>query len=357
MVAAFPHLEFTRPVDFQSSRDGSGRLFVVEQHGKIYVFDNSPYVTTKKVFLDITDRVNDRRNEEGLLGLAFHSQFSSNGLFFVNYTAENPRRTVIARFSANPYNAASADKGSEKILLEVPQPYSNHNGGQITFGADNYLYVAIGDGGSGGDPQSNGQNPKTLLGAILRIDVDTASASMVYGIPPDNPFSGNREGFREEIFAYGLRNPWRFSFDESIDRMWAGDVGQNKYEEIDIIQKGGNYGWNIMEGFHPYRNKAGNDSISLIALVWEYDHSVGQSITGGFVYHGTAATELTGLYIYADYVSGKIWGLRYGDKKNIRNNLLMDTDLYISSFGVDDKNELYICSFDGKIYCFQSKDK
>jgi glucose/arabinose dehydrogenase len=355
IISAYPNLEFTRPVDFQSPRDDSNRIFIVEQQGIIYVFNNSPDTDHKNVFLDITDRVNDRGNEEGLLGLAFHPQFKQNGYFYVDYTASNPSRTIIARYSVNSANANQADQNSERVLLEIPQPYSNHNGGQISFGPDNFLYIALGDGGSAGDPQNNGQTPATLLGSILRIDVDTISGSLAYGIPPDNPFVKNTNGYREEIFAYGLRNPWRFSFDLTTNRLWTGDVGQNKYEEIDIIRKGGNYGWNIMEGFHPYRRSDQSDSVTLIEPVWEYDHSVGQSITGGFVYRGIVVPELTGLYLYADYVSGKIWALRYDGKNNIDNKLLFDTDLFISSFGRDDKDELYFCSFDGKIYRFQTK--
>lgn len=356
VVSAFPNIQFKRPVDLQTPMDGSNRLFVLEQQGKIFVFDNSPSVSEKLLFLDITDRVNDRGNEEGLLGLAFHPDFSSNNYFFLDYTADNPRRTIIARYQVDPNMPSRALKESEQVILEVPQPYSNHNGGQISFGPDGYLYIALGDGGSGGDPHNNGQNPRTLLGSILRIDIDQTSGNKLYGIPADNPFYGNTEGFKEEIYAYGLRNPWRFSFDLETNRFWTGDVGQNKYEEIDIIIKGGNYGWNIFEGFHLYGNPADTAGKSLIDPVWEYSHDVGQSVTGGFVYRGISVPELTGLYIYADYVSGRIWGLKYDGINDIQNELLLESDLNISSFGTDQDNELYLCAFDGYIYRFQSQN-
>ncbi len=353
LVSAFPRLSFTRPVDFQAPQDGTTNLYVVEQQGRIFRFQNSNDVQEKHLFLDITDRVNDSGNEEGLLGLAFHPAFKTNGFFYVNYTAEKPRRTVIARYQLER-GMASARKTSEKIILEIPQPYSNHNGGQLSFGWDGFLYIALGDGGSAGDPLNNGQNPGTLLGSILRIDIDHPSGILNYSIPGDNPFKGNSAGYREEIYAYGLRNPWRFSFDPVTQKIWTGDVGQNEYEEIDVIVKGGNYGWNFREGFHPFRSVSGSDTLVLVEPVWEYPHKVGQSITGGIVYRGSVNKTLQGYYIYADYVSGVIWRLRISDRGTVENDVLMDTDLNISSFGIDSNYELYFCAFDGKIYTFQS---
>src|SRR5688500_4608219 len=212
-VVAFPNLSFTRPVDLQHAGDNSNRIFVVEQAGIISVFPNDPEVSEKKDFLDIREKVDDQGNEEGLLGLAFHPDYETNGYFYVNYTAANPNRTVISRFKVSAANTSEADAASETILLTFEQPYSNHNGGQVSFGPDGYLYIAVGDGGSGGDPHDNGQNRSTLLGSILRIDVNKAENGRAYGIPADNPFSKNNNGYREEIYAYGLRNPWRFSFD------------------------------------------------------------------------------------------------------------------------------------------------
>lgn len=350
---AFPNLSFTRPVDFQHAGNNSNRLFVVEQRGVIWIFENDSAVIQKSIFLDIKDRVNDSGNEEGLLGLAFHPEYENNGYFYVNYTASHPRRTVISRFmvSANNPNDAMAD--SEYVLLEINQPYSNHNGGQIVFGPDGYLYIGMGDGGSGGDPDNNGQDLTTLLGAMLRIDVNTNQGSLNYAIPMDNPFVNNTMQYREEIYAYGLRNPWRFSFDPITGWLWLADVGQNRFEEIDIIQSGGNYGWRIMEGYNCYDPANSCDTTGLIMPIWEYDHSLGQSITGGYVYRGTLIPEFVGKYIYADFISGNIWSIEYDGQNSPINNLIIDSNLLISSFGVDENNELYICSFDGKIYRFK----
>lgn len=345
---AFPNLSFTRPVDLQHPNGHTNKLFVLEQKGIIYFFDNNTAVTEKTVFLDIRGRVDDRFNEEGLLGLAFHPSFSNNGYFIVNYTASSPDRTVISRFYAS--SASEADPDSELILLEYEQPYSNHNGGQISFGSDGYLYIAVGDGGSANDPHNNGQNLRTLLGSILRIDVDRQENGLPYSIPTDNPFADNQEGYREEIYAYGLRNPWRFSFDPETNWLWTGDVGQNQYEEINIIEKGGNYGWKYKEGFHDF---SGSTTSELIDPIWEYNHSNGDvSITGGFVYRGNSATALFGKYIYADYASGRIWSLDFSDPEHPTNTLIYKADFQISSFGTDQNHELYICGFDGKIYKF-----
>lgn len=347
---AFPNLSFVRPVDLQHPADGSNRLFVVEQRGVISVFENDPKVATKTIFLDIQDRVNDLGNEEGLLGLAFHPDYASKGQLYVNYTASNPRRTVIARYTVSATNPNIADKNSELVILEIDQPFSNHNGGQIVFGPDGYLYIGMGDGGSAGDPFGNGQNLKTPLGAMLRIDVNTRVDDKNYGIPPDNPFAKNSNGFREEIYAYGLRNPWRFSFDPATNWLWAADVGQNNYEEIDIIQSGRNYGWNVTEGLHCFKPRLDCDSKGLELPIWEYDHSLGASITGGFVYRGKNVPELRGAYIYTDFVSGRLWALRYDGRNPADNRELLKTDLSIASFGIDPNHELYICAFDGKIY-------
>ncbi len=350
---AFPNLTFIRPVDLQHAGDASNRLFVVEQRGMIWVFENDPAVTSKTVFLDIRDRVNDSGNEEGLLGLAFHPEYESNGYFYVDYTASNPRRTVVSRFKVSDQDSNMAIPDSEFIILEVNQPFSNHNGGQIVFGPDSMLYIALGDGGAGGDPFGNGQNLSTLLGAILRINVNHTQAGLNYAIPPDNPFAGNTEGYREEIYAYGLRNPWRFSFDPLTGQMWCGDVGQNAWEEIDIITGGSNYGWNIMEGNHCFEPPSGCDTAGLVLPIWEYFHNSGNvSITGGVVYRGAGVPSLQGKYVYADFGSGRIWSLDFSDIHNPVNSLVVDAPFNISSFGVDDANELYMCAFDGRIYRF-----
>jgi glucose/arabinose dehydrogenase len=348
---AFPALRFTRPLALESPRDGTNRLFVVEQSGRILVFPNDSAATKTKKFLDIRSLVNSEGNEEGLLGLAFHPSYRENGFLYVNYTASHPRRTVIARYQVSAADPDAADHESGRILLEFDQPFSNHNGGQLAFGPDGFLYVATGDGGSGGDPYGNGQSLSTLLGKILRIDVDAPRGGKNYGIPPDNPFAGT--AFRGEIWAYGLRNPWRFSFDPDDGKLWAGDVGQDRIEEVDIIEKGRNYGWNRMEGstcFQPARNC---DTTGLVLPVWEYTHQEGVCVTGGFVYHGSRRPDLRRTYICADYANGKIWSLRLETPGKAKATRLTESRLPIASFGVDTAGELYVCSFDGLIYRFK----
>ncbi len=347
IVAAFPNLKFARPVDLQAPADGTNRIFVVEQEGVISVFDNNENVTGKKAFLNIKSQVDDNNNEEGLLGLAFHPDYKTNGYFYVNYTVSSSE-TVISRFKVSSSDVNVADPASEHILLRFNQPYGNHNGGQLAFGPDGHLYIATGDGGSGGDPQKNGQNTRSLLGKVLRIDVNQPSAGKAYGIPADNPFADGKGG-SPEVYAYGLRNPWRMSFDFETGRLWAGDVGQNAYEEIDIIENGKNYGWNQMEGFHSY--SSGKNSPDFTPPVLEIAQSTGdRSITGGYVYRGKAVPSLTGHYIFADYVSGKIYNLIEAPDGRFLNSPLFNTRLNISSFGQDENKELYICAFDGKIY-------
>lgn len=349
---AFPNLTFEQPVDIQSPDDGTNRLFVLSQPGIIYAFDNDKDVKEKKVFLDIRNKVLFG-GEQGLLGLVFHPNYQQNGYFYLDYTTNNPRRTVISRFQVSQNDVNKAESESEFILLEVEQPYSNHNGGQISFGPDGYLYISLGDGGSGGDPLNAGQDLTQLLGSLLRIDVDNISDGRNYSIPDDNPFKGNDKGFKEEIFAYGLRNVWRFSFDDK-NRLWAADVGQNKWEEINLIEKGKNYGWRIMEGKHCFNPETNCDTTGLVFPIWEYGHNDtgGFSVTGGYVYEGSSAPSLKGKYIYADYVVGKIWILDYQNGV-VTNNLLVKTNYLISTFGIDHNKELYFTDHNkGKIYLF-----
>jgi glucose/arabinose dehydrogenase len=291
----------------------------------------------------------------GLLGLTFHPDFQTNGFFFVDYTADNPRRTVIARYQVNAFDPNQANVSTGTIILEVDQPYTNHNGGQIAFGADGYLYIAMGDGGSGGDPLGHGQNRSTLLGSLLRIDVDSQTAGRNYSIPIDNPFAGNSMGYAEEIFAYGLRNPWRFSFDSETGNLWLADVGQNEIEEIDVIRNGGNYGWNLKEGTQCYAVSE-CDGFGLIDPIWEYNHGLGRSITGGYIYRGSRLPALYGNFLYGDFVSGRIWSLEYDGIGLTNNTELFDTSLSISSFGVDESGEVYVLSYDGTVYIFTSED-
>lgn len=351
--SAFPNLTFQQPVDLQNAGDGSNRIFIVEQRGVISVFQNSQNISSKKTFLDISDKVLSG-GELGLLGLAFHPDYKNNGYFFVDYTTDNPRRTVISRFKVNAADPDKADRNSEVILLEVNQPYSNHNGGQTSFGPDGYLYISLGDGGSGGDPQNNAQNLSSLLGKILRIDINKKEGVLNYAIPPDNPYKGNYSLYREEIFAFGLRNVWRFSFDFESKKLWAADVGQNAWEEIDLIEKGSNYGWRCYEGNHPY-NTNGCSGVNYIKPIWEYGHNSdgGFSVTGGFVYKGKNASELIGKYIYADYVSGKIWSLELNGSV-VKNTLIFASAGSISTFGEDENRELYFANHsNGKIYKFK----
>jgi len=347
---AFPNLKFDNPVELVSPNDNTDRIFVLEQKGKIKVFSNKADAKTAEVFLDIAGKVN-YGGEKGLLGMAFHPDFKKNGFFYINYTRGNPLETVIVRYKVSASNPNAADPASEMVVLRYGQPYPNHNGGKVAFGNDGYLYIAAGDGGAGGDPGNRAQNKKELLGKIIRIDVNKTSGDQQYGIPADNPFADNKEGNREEIFAYGMRNPWRFSFDKTTGKLWAGDVGQDKIEEVDIIEKGGNYGWKIMEADQCYKsdncNKAG-----LIEPVWEYQHgSDGNSITGGFVCHDKNLPELSGKYIYGDYTSGKVWALTYDGKKAVRNEQISQVISGLSSFGEDSKSNLYILAYgDGKVY-------
>lgn len=347
---AFPQLSFERMVYLTPADDGTNRLFLVLQPGVILIFPNQRDTGSASVFLDIQERVNDLGNEEGLLGLAFDPNYETNGFFYVYYTASPPRRSVLSRFSASSASADRADPASELILLEVPQPFANHNGGALAFGPDGYLYLGLGDGGSAGDRHGHGQNLSTLLGSLLRLDVRASSIGEKYRIPSDNPFVG-RSDARGEIWAYGFRNPWRFSFDRSTGLLWAGDVGQNSFEEVDSVKRGGNYGWNVMEGFHCFpTTRSGCDTSGLELPVTEYTHADGCSVTGGPVYRGSRLPSLYGAYVYADFCSGKIWGLRYQGGRVIEHLELVDTPLAISSFGEDAQGEMYILSFDGRIY-------
>ncbi len=352
LANAFPQLSFDAPLDLQSPEDGTNRIFVAEQGGTVRVFPNDPQATTWTTFLDISQRTNTSSGELGLLGLAFHPEYASNGLFYVYYTP-SPQEAQLSRFRVSASDPAQADTGSEQVLLRIAQPYTNHNGGQLVFGQDGYLYIASGDGGSGGDPQGNAQDLGSLLGKVLRIDVDARENGLEYGIPSDNPFR-TTVGARPEIFAYGLRNPWRMSFDPETGKLWAGDVGQGAIEEIDIIESGGNYGWNRYEGTRCF--DSGNcDTGGLIPPVFEYDHDAGdKSITGGFVYRGNEVPSLRGYYVYGDFISGRIWAL--STQANApENTLIVASGLNIASFGTDLQDELYLCGFDGAIYRFVAK--
>lgn len=348
-VNAFPNLSFVAPV-FLAGLPGTTQAAVVEQGGKIHRFDVDAQVMSTVVMLDISNQVLFS-GEQGLLGLAFHPDFTNNGFFYVHYSASNPRRSVLSRFTYNSQTGL-ASAGSEFILLEVSQPFANHNGGALAFGPDDRLYVAFGDGGGSGDPDDNAQDRGNLYGTILRINVDAGSP---YDIPPDNPFFGEA-GVREEIWAYGLRNPFRFSFDRQTGTLWAGDVGQNALEEIDIIQAGGNYGWRVFEGTQPFDSSQNTPpNATLIAPVFEYDHSLGSAVIGGYVYRGAASPILWGTYIYGDFGSGRIWSLEHNGAQVVSNREIANV-ASLTSFGEDNSGELYAVSGNGDIFRFSESD-
>ena len=345
----FPNLTFRHLTNLVQPDDGLDRIFVTEQGGRILTFSNRQQVAAPALFLDLSSRVSEAGDEEGLLGLAFDPGYRRNGYFYVYYSAAGPRRSVVSRFSARQGGQGTADPESELIIMEIPQPYSNHNGGQLAFGPEGHLYVGLGDGGGSGDPHGNGQNKATVLGSILRIDVAGSSEGERYRIPADNPFVG-APGARQEIWAYGFRNPWRFSFDRTTGLMWAADVGQNSWEEIDLVQKGVNFGWNVMEGSQCFSPRAGCERAGLQLPVAEYSSAEGCSVIGGYVYRGARLPSLAGAYIYGDFCSGNIWGFRYDGGLREGPRLLAKSGLLITSFGLDFADELYILSRDSGIY-------
>ena len=328
-----------RPVDIQPANDGTGRLFIIEKYGAIRILENGQLLNTP--FLNISDRVDDSGNEMGLLGLAFHPEYEQNGFFYVNYTGDGGH-TRISRFQAS---GSQADSASEKVLMVIDQPFANHNGGGLAFGPDGYLYAGLGDGGAAGDPLKNGQKTSSLLGKILRIDVNNGDP---YAIPADNPFG-------TEVWAYGLRNPWRISFDRATGDLWIGDVGQNQWEEIDYLPAGSpggaNFGWSIMEGTHGYD---GSPQPGLLLPAAEYSHSEGGcSVTGGYVYRG-AMPEWNGVYLYGDYCTGRIWALILSDGQWQSKVMFIAGDT-ITTFGQDEAGEVYFASDTGNVYHLTKK--
>ncbi|MDB5307851.1 MAG: hypothetical protein JWO38_2053 [Gemmataceae bacterium] len=351
---AFPHVKFTRPLEFTHAGDGSDRVFVVEQDGRVHVFPNRPDARETKVFLDLRAVVRREHNEEGLLGLAFHPDYRTNGQFFVFYSV-TPRGSVVSRFRVSKDDPYRADRDSEEKLLQFSKPYGNHNGGCLRFGPDGHLYISVGDGGLAGDPHANAQNLDTLLGKILRIDVDRKDAGKNYAVPGDNPFAGRGGTARGEIWAYGLRNVWRFSFDRPTGTLWAADVGQDRHEEVDVIVRGGNYGWNIREGKHPLDPKAERSPVGeFIEPVLDYPRAEGKSVTGGLVYRGRRLPALAGAYLYGDFISGNVWALRWDGKTATANPKIARTSLLISAFGEDEAGEAYFTAFDGFVYRFRA---
>lgn len=376
---AFPALTLDRPIWMSEASDGSGRFFVVEQPGRILIVPRGSDGTSTTELLNITARRplhDDKQNEEGLLGLALHPSFRTNGLLYIFYSQQNPKRCVISEFKVQGADLSRADPGSERVLLEVLQPYWNHNGGQLSFGPDGYLYITVGDGGVANDPHNSGLSTATLLGKILRIDVNSSSTTgtgesqkkLPYGIPADNPLVNQPYGVRPEIYAWGLRNVWRFSWDRETGALWAGDVGQDKWEEVNIIVNGGNYGWCARESFHAF--KPGLEGMRHIDPVIEYphnpqiagesrfpDHAIGASVTGGYVYRGKKFPSLRGVYIYGDYVLGTIYGLRHENGKVTEHGTLLKQPRNISSFAEDEAGEVYVILYgenSGKILAIEA---
>lgn len=341
---------FDQPLGVVQPDDGSDRLFVVEQGGLIKIVREG--ATLDEPFLDVTDVVGTNGSERGLLSMAFHPDYAENGLFYIDYTDTNGD-SVIARYQVSD-DPDRADRESAQTLMQVDQPFANHNGGLLRFGPDGYLYIGFGDGGSGGDPNGNAQNLQTVLGKVLRLDVDPEAVTddQPYLIPEDNPFV-DQAGARPEIWAYGLRNPWRFSFDRETGDLWISDVGQNAWEEVNFAPAssggGENYGWVIREGTHCYPEGDDCASEGLVAPVAEYSHAFGVSVTGGYAYRGDDVASLEGVYLFADFGSGLMWGLRRDGDEWVMSEPV-ETDLTISAFGEGLEGELYMTAFDGTVY-------
>jgi glucose/arabinose dehydrogenase len=376
----FPALTLDKNLWMSEAPDGSGRFFIVAQAGVIVIAQKGSDGSKTSEFLNITNRNPSPAYEQGLISIAFHPNFKNNGLFYIYYNQENsnqhslyPYRSVISEMKVSADDTNRADLKSERILLEVQQPYANHKGGELAFGPDGYMYLCLGDGGLGCDPFNNAQNCASLLGKILRIDVNTNTifqrgkdtVTLPYGIPSDNPFAHepdmNGLGARHEIYAMGLRNPFRYSFDRQTGQLWAGDVGQDLWEEVDLVVKGGNYGWNLREGNHYF--KPAPPGAQYIDPVIDYphkpellkeskfsNHGIGACIIGGYVYRGAKYPALQGVYLYADFALGTIFGLRYSDGKVTDYGTLLEQPKNITSFAEDADGELYVLTYDGHIF-------
>ncbi|MFP4497717.1 MAG: PQQ-dependent sugar dehydrogenase [Vulcanimicrobiota bacterium] len=342
LTRVFKSLNFQLPVAMVIHPQGN-RWYVLEKQGRIITFENNPQTSSSSVFLDISEKVESAPSEAGLLGFAFDPDFSENGIVYVSYTGpEADLTSYISKFTTLD-NGLTALEDSEEKILTLVQPFDNHNGGHIVFGPDGFLYLGFGDGGSAGDPMDNAQNTNNIFGGISRIDV----RGNPYVIPSGNPFAGG--GGAPELFAWGLRNPWRFNFDAVTGELWAGDVGQESREEIDLIEKGKNYGWPIKEGTMDYTGESTH--AGLTPPVYDYTHDEGSSITGGFVYRGNDIPSLKGHYVYGDFINGKIWALKNPYSPSPTSQLMIDSELMIPSFAEDENRELYVLAYSkGQIF-------
>lgn len=355
--------KLNRPVQYAILPDGSGNRLLLQQTGQIYVLPADEAAAEREVFLDVSDRslaARDGTFEEGLLNISFHPEFKANGKFYIYYSQQNPKRSVVSEMLISKSNPLKADVSTERILMEVPQPFWNHNSGNMAFGPDGYIYICFGDGGKGNDPHQLGQNLWVLNGKILRIDVNSRSGALQYGIPEDNPFASVK-GVRPEIWCYGMRNPWGIYFEPGNGRFWCADVGQAVWEEVNIIEKGGNYGWNFREGTHSFslRKDAPPEDVEFIDPIVEYDHSKGISITGGVVYRGDKIPGLKGYYIYGDWGSGNIWALKYEDNKVAENTLIFEGNPVLckpTAFNEDENGEIIVLSYNNKLFRFTGAD-
>jgi uncharacterized repeat protein (TIGR03806 family) len=346
----FPTLHLDLPVALVQAPGDGTRFFVVEKAGTVRDFlASDTAVVTPHTFVDLRDRVDASSNEAGLLGVAFHPDFAHNHEVYISYTATSQTSdsglvSRISRFVSHD-DGDTIDPSSEQILMTLEQPFTNHNGGEVLFGPDGYLYAGYGDGGSAGDPFENGQNTHTLFAKMLRIDVDTVQPPRAYGIPADNPFVGN-DAFLPEIYSFGMRNPWRWSFDRGTGQLWVGDVGQDRHEEVDVVVAGGNYGWNVREGLACFNGNAACNDGGFLDPIVAYDHVNGrQSITGGYIYRGSLNPALTGTYLYADFATGEIFGLLFDAQGKPAPKVLAATRLFISSFAEDVDGELYVLQY------------
>lgn len=348
---AFTQLSFNQPLAMMQAPDDDTAWYVVERPGTIRAFPNTsnPSMAEVELFATLTDRVNSGPGEAGLLGMAFHPEFETNSEVYLSYTRGTPLESVIARFVIDPATG-NLDTSTEEVLLTVPQFAGNHNGGNLAFGPDGFLYAGFGDGGGSGDPEENGQDTTNVLGAILRLDVDSGTP---YAIPGDNPFAGYTECFQgtgtmdcPEIFAWGFRNPWRFSFDRDTGELWVGDVGQNSWEEVNRVEISENYGWNEREGAHCFEPPSGCDTDNVDPIA-EYDHSQGNSVTGGYVYRGSGIPGLQGFYIFGDFGSGRIWAVPFDSPQGTAPDELLVTPLNIASFAEGNDGELFVLHING----------